>query len=119
MVAESPHTTPGFPHTGCATTCPQARPVTPPPGDDVCPQNILQHPSEEHVMAQHQGHQTGVSSLLSLDHLVTPQCSHTNISLQHVALPAAVSPSPDEPTLSATPPRTREVPHLHIQTSNK
>jgi hypothetical protein len=26
-----------------------------------------------------------------------------------------VSPAPDEPTLSATPPRAREVPHLHMQ----
>jgi hypothetical protein len=70
-------------------------------------------------MAQHQGHQIDVSLLLSLDQLVTPRRPHTDVSLQHAALPAVVSPVPNEPTLSATPPCAHEVPHLHIQTSNR
>jgi hypothetical protein len=70
-------------------------------------------------MAQHQGHQTSVSSLLSPDQLVSPRRPHADISLQPEALLAAVSPAPNEPVLSATPPRTREVPHLHIQKNNK
>jgi hypothetical protein len=74
----------------------------------------LRQPPEEHVMAQHQGHQTDVSSLPSLAQLVAPRRPHADVSL-----PAAVSPAPDEPTLSATPPRAREVPHLHIQTNNR
>jgi hypothetical protein len=41
MAAEPPHTTPGYPHHGCETICPQAHPVTPPPDDGVCPQNLL------------------------------------------------------------------------------
>jgi hypothetical protein len=53
MAEESPHTAPGCPHPRCTTTCPQAHPVTPPPGNDVFPQNLLWHPLEEHVMAQH------------------------------------------------------------------
>jgi hypothetical protein len=65
-------------------------------------------------MAQHQGPQTDVSSLPSLAQLVTPWHPHADISL-----PATVSPAPDEPTLSATPPCAREVPHIHIQTPNR
>jgi hypothetical protein len=71
-VAEPPHTAPGKPHPGCETICPQAHPVTSPPDDSVCPQNPLRQPSEERVMAQHQGHQTDISSLPSLAQLVTP-----------------------------------------------
>jgi hypothetical protein len=114
MAMEPPHTAPGYLHPGCETTCPQAHPVTPPPGDDVCPQNLLWQPPKECVMAQHQGHQTGVSSLPSLDQLVTPQSPHADVSL-----PVAVSPAPDEPTLSTTPPHAHEMPHLHIQTRNR
>jgi hypothetical protein len=115
MVEETPHTAPRFPHPRYKTTCPQERPVTLPPGDDVCPQSLLWNLPEEHVMAQHQGHQTGVSLLLSQDQLVSPQCPHADVSLRPTALPATVSLASDETTLSATPPHAREVPHLHIQ----
>jgi hypothetical protein len=43
-------TTPGTPHPGYGSTCPQAHPVTPSPDDDVCHQNQLWLPPEEHVM---------------------------------------------------------------------
>jgi hypothetical protein len=118
MEAESPHTAPGCPHPGYMTTCPQARPVTLPLGDGECPQNLLQHPLEEHVMARHLGHKTNISSFLSQDQLVSPQCPHADVSLLPTTLPAVVSLAPGEPTPSATPPCAREVPHLHIQTSN-
>jgi hypothetical protein len=65
MAVESPHTAPGFTHPRCNTTCPWACPITLPLGEDVFPQNLLWHLPKEHVMAQHQGHQTGVSWLLS------------------------------------------------------
>jgi hypothetical protein len=65
-------------------------------------------------MAQHPGHQTGISSLPSLAQLVTPWHPHANVSL-----PAAVSSAPNEPALSATPPRACEVPHLHIQINKR
>jgi hypothetical protein len=65
-------------------------------------------------MAQQQGHQTDVSSLPSLTQQVTPRRPHVNVSP-----PAAVSPTPDKPTLSATPHRAREVPNLHIQTNKR
>jgi hypothetical protein len=70
-------------------------------------------------MAQHQGHQISISSLLSLDQLIATWHPQADVSLQHTALPGAVSLAPDEPALSTTPPRAREVPHLHIQTSNR
>jgi hypothetical protein len=61
-------------------------------------------------MAPHQGHQTDASSLPSLAQLVTPRHPPADVSLH-----AVVSPALDEPTLSASPPRAREVPHLHMQ----
>jgi hypothetical protein len=91
MVAEPPHTAPGCPHPGYVTTCPQARPVAPPPGGDEYPQNLLRHLPEEHVMARHLGHQTSVSSLLSHPQLVSPGRPHADVSLLPVALPAVVS----------------------------
>jgi hypothetical protein len=104
MAVESPHTAPGCPHPGCATTCPQARPVTPPPGDGVCPQNLLRHPPEEHVMAQHQGHQTDVSSLLSL------------ISWSHhdVLTPTSLSNTRPSPRRSLRLLTSRRSPQLHL-----
>jgi hypothetical protein len=66
-------------------------------------------------MALHRDHQTGASSLPSRALLVTPRPHLDDVSL-HVA----VSPALTEPTLSATPPRAREVPHLHMhKTTNK
>jgi hypothetical protein len=65
-------------------------------------------------MAQHLGHQTDVYSLPSPDQLVALRCPHADVSP-----PVVVSPAPDELVLSAASPRTREVPHLHIQTSNR
>jgi hypothetical protein len=109
MVAVPPHTAPGKSRPGCETICPQAPPVISSPDDGVCPHNQLRPPPEEHVMAQHQGHQTGASSLPSLAQLVAPRPHHADVSL-----PAAVSP-----VLAATPPRAREVPHLHMQTNNR
>jgi hypothetical protein len=51
MAVKSPHTAPRCPHPICETTCPQAHPVASPLGDGVCPENMLRHPLEEHVMA--------------------------------------------------------------------
>jgi hypothetical protein len=59
------------------TTCPHELPVALPPGDGEYPQNMLRHSLEEHVMAQHLGHQTGVSSLLSPPHMVSPWHPHS------------------------------------------
>jgi hypothetical protein len=65
-------------------------------------------------MALHQGHRTGASSLPSRALLGAPRPHLADASLH-----AAVSPALAEPTLSATPPRAREVPHLHMhQTTN-
>jgi hypothetical protein len=114
MVQVPPHTTPGNSRPGYATTCPQAHPVKPSPDDGVYHQNPLWPPPEERVMAQHQGHQIGASSLPSLAQLVTPWHPPTDISL-----PAEISPAPGEPALYETLPRAREVPHLHIQTNQK
>ena len=61
-------------------------------------------------MAPHQGHRTDASSLPSQDLLVTPWYPSFDVSLH-----ATVSPSLDESTLSASPPRAHEVPHLHMQ----
>jgi hypothetical protein len=109
MVAAPPHTAPGSSHPGYVSTCPQAHPATPSPDDGVCHQNQLRPPPEERVMAPHQGHRTGASSLPSRALLVTPRPHPTDVSL-HVA----ISPALDEPALSASPPRAREVPHLHM-----
>jgi hypothetical protein len=114
MAAEPPHTAPRYPHTGCETICPQTHPITPPPDNDICPQNPLRQLLKERVMAQYQGYQIGISLLPSLAQLVTPWHPHTDVSL-----PTVVSPTPEEPTLSATPPRAREVSHLHIQTNKR
>jgi hypothetical protein len=97
MVATPAHTAPGKPHPGCETICPQAHPITPPLDDGVCPQNPLRQPSEECVMAQHQGHQTSVSSLPSLAQQVTLRRPHVDASL-----PMTVSSAPDEMELFAT-----------------
>jgi hypothetical protein len=61
-------------------------------------------------MAPHQGHRTGASSLPSRALLVAPRPHPADVSLH-----AAVSPALAEPTLSASPPRAHEVPHLHMQ----
>jgi hypothetical protein len=55
-------------------------------------------------MDPHQGHRTDISSLPSRAPLV---------ALRHP--PADVSPTLAKPTLSASPPRAHEVPHLHMQ----
>jgi hypothetical protein len=81
MAATPAHTAPGKPHPGCESICPQAHPITPPPDDSVYPQSPLRQPPEERVMAHHQGHQTGVSSLPSLAQLVTLWCPHADVSL--------------------------------------
>jgi hypothetical protein len=66
-------------------------------------------------MAPHQGHQTGASSLPSRALLVAPRPHPTDVSLH-----AVVSLALTEPVLSASPPRVREVPHLHMhKTTNK
>jgi hypothetical protein len=109
MVAAPPHTAPGSSHPGYKSTCPQAHPATPSPADGVCHHNPLRPLPEERVMAPHQGHQTNASSLPSRAQQVTPRHPPTNVSL-----PAVVSPALDEPVLSASPPRAREVPHLHM-----
>jgi hypothetical protein len=109
MVAEPPHTAPGKFCPGCDTICPQAPPIISSPDDGVCPCNQLRLLPKENVMAQHQVHQTGASSLPSLDHLVALWPHHTDVSL-----PAAVSP-----VLAGTPPHARKVPHLHMQTNNR
>jgi hypothetical protein len=54
------------------------------------------------MMAPHQGHRTDASSLPS-------RALPTDVSLH-----AAVSSALDETTLSASPPRIPEVPHLHM-----
>jgi hypothetical protein len=110
MVAVPPHTASGNSHPGCASTCPRAHPVKLSPDDDVYHQNPLQLPSEERVMAPHQGHRTGASSLPSLAQLVTSRHPPTDVSLH-----AVVSPTLDEMTLSASPPHAREAPHLHMK----
>jgi hypothetical protein len=61
-------------------------------------------------MAPHQGHHTGASLLPTPAQLVTPQHPPTGASL-----PMVLSPALDEPTLSASLPRAREVPHLHMK----
>jgi hypothetical protein len=109
MVTTPPHTAPGIPHLGCETICTREPPITPSPDDDIYPQNQLQQSLEELVMAQHQGHQTDASLLPSQAQLVAPRHPHVDISL-----PAVVSP-----TLSATPPHAREVPHLHMRTNTR
>jgi hypothetical protein len=114
MVVVPPHTAPGNSHPRCATTCPQAHPIEPSPDDGIYHQNPLRPSPEERVMALHQGHQTGASSLPSLAQLVTPRHPPSDVSL-----PTEISPAPDEPTLYATLPRAREVPHMHIQTNNR
>jgi hypothetical protein len=110
MVAAPPHTAPGSSLPAYASTCPQAHPATPSPDNGVCLQNPLQSPPEERVMALHQGHRTNASSLPSRALLVTPRHPPIDVSLH-----AAISPSLDESTLSASPPRAHEVPHLHMQ----
>jgi hypothetical protein len=109
MVAVTLCTAPGTPHPRYGSTCPQARPVTPSQDDDVYHQNRLRLPLEERVMALHRDHQTDASSLPSRDLLVILQPHPADASL-HVE----VSPALAESTLSATPPRAREVPHLHM-----
>jgi hypothetical protein len=53
MAAVIQYTAPGTPHPGCGSTCPQARPATPSPDDDVYQQNLLRLPLEEHVTNLH------------------------------------------------------------------
>jgi hypothetical protein len=110
MVAVPPHTTPGNSRLGYASTCPQAHPAKPSPDNGVCHQNPLWLLPKERVMAPHQGHRTDASSLPSLAQLVTPWNPPVDVSL-----PTVVSLALDETTLSTSPPRTHEVPHLHIQ----
>jgi hypothetical protein len=109
-VAVPLHTTPGNSHPGCASTCPQAHPVAPSPNDGVCHHNPLRPPLEEHVMAPHQGHRTGASSLPALAQLVTPQHPPVGASLL-----AVISLALEESVLFASLSRAREVPHLHMQ----
>jgi hypothetical protein len=92
------------------STCPQAHPVEPSPDDSVCHHNPLLPPSEERVMALHQGHCTGASLLPAPAQLVAPQ--HRPID---ASLPMVISLALPESVLSASLPRTREVPHLHMQ----
>jgi hypothetical protein len=61
-------------------------------------------------MTPHQVHRTGASLLPSQALLVTPQHHPADVSLH-----ATISPALNEMTLSASPPRAREVPHLHMQ----
>jgi hypothetical protein len=115
MVAVLLYTASGTPRPGCVSTCPQARPITLSPNDGVYHQNQLQPPPKERVMAPHQGHQNGASSLPSRALLVAPRPHPTDVSL-HVV----VSPALAKPTLFVSPPRTRKVPHLHMhKTKNK
>jgi hypothetical protein len=109
MVAEPPHTAPGSSRPGYASTCPQAHPATPSPDDDVCHQNQLRPSPKERVMAPHRGHQTGASSLTSRAQQVSSRHPPADVSL-----PTVISPALNEPVLSASPPRAREVPHLHM-----
>jgi hypothetical protein len=60
-------------------------------------------------MAPHRGHRTSASSLPSRAQQVAPQHPPTDVSL-----PAVISPALDESTLSTSPPRAREMPHLHM-----
>jgi hypothetical protein len=85
------HTTVGNSCPRCTSTCPQAHRIEPSPDDGVC-------------------HHIGASSLTTPVQLVTPQHPPTDTSL-----PMVISPALDEPALSASLPRTCEVPHLHMQ----
>jgi hypothetical protein len=73
MVAVTLYTVPGTPRPGYRSTCPQARPATPSQNDGVYHPHLLRLPSEEHVMAPHQGHQIGASSPVSRALLVPLQ----------------------------------------------
>jgi hypothetical protein len=110
MVVVLLYTAPGTPHPRCISTCPQACPTTPSLDDGVYHQNQLRPPSEERVMAPHQGRRTGASLLPSRALLVTPRPHPADTSLH-----AEVSPALAELVLSTTPPRAHEVPHLHMQ----
>jgi hypothetical protein len=115
MGAAPPHTTPGSSHPRYASTCPQAHPATPSPDDDVCHQNLLRPLPEERAMAPHRGHQTDASSLPSRAQLIAPRHPPIDVSLSVV-----ISLALDELVLSASPPCTREVPHLYMhKTKNK
>jgi hypothetical protein len=72
--------------------------------------NPLQPSPKERVMAPHQSHRTGTSSLPTLAQLVAPQ--HPPID---ASLPVVISLALDESALSTSLPRACEVPHLHIQ----
>jgi hypothetical protein len=65
MVPVTLYTAPGIPHPGCGSTCPQARPAALPQNGGVSPLSLLRLPPVEHVMAPHQGHQSGASAPVS------------------------------------------------------
>jgi hypothetical protein len=72
MVTVTLYTTPGTPRPRSGSTCPQARPTISSQNDGVYPQSLLRLPPEDHVMAQHPGHQNGTSSSVSRALLVPP-----------------------------------------------
>jgi hypothetical protein len=113
MVAVTRYTAPRTPCPGYGSTCPQARPETPSQNDGVYHLDLLQRPLEEHVMASHQGHQSGASALVSRALLVSQQPRPVDASLHVEVSPLTAL------VVYITPPHVREVPNLHMhQTSN-
>jgi hypothetical protein len=58
---EPPHTAPGHPRPGCATTCHQALPIAPLPSGGEYPQNLPRPRPEEPVMVLHLDRQRSIS----------------------------------------------------------
>ena len=114
MVLVTLYTAPGIPHPGCRSTCPQARPVALPQNGGVSPPALLQLPPTAHVMAPHQGHQSGASAPVSRPLLDTQQPRPVDASLHVEVSPLAALAA------YTAPPRAREAPNLHIhQTTTK
>jgi hypothetical protein len=114
MVPVTLYTAPGIPHPGCESTCPQACPTALPQNDGVSPLALLRLPPAEHVMAPHQGHQSGASVPVSRPLLVAQQPRPMDTSIHMEVSPLAAL------AVYTAPPRAREVPNLHMhQKTNK
>jgi hypothetical protein len=114
MVPVTLYTAPGIPHPGCGSTCPQAHPAALPQNGGISPLSLLRLPPVEHVMAPHQGHQSGASAPVSRPLLVAQQPRPVDASLHAEVSPLAAL------AVYTAPPRAREVPNLHMhQTTNK
>jgi hypothetical protein len=114
MVSVTLYTAPRIPHPGCGSTCPQARPAALPQNGGVSPLALLRLPSVEHVMAPHQGHQSGASAPVSQPLLVTQHPRLADASHHAEVSPLATL------VVYTAPPRAREVPNLYMhQKTNK